>query len=334
MSSKRLRRAGLFATLSLAFVPNAMGQSAKPLAPDPVAAELFRAGRDLIEQGKWTEGCAKLELSMKRFPAASTLLNLANCAERQGQVASAWAMNRRALVLNRETPGQRRRSALEEVGKAAIERLEPKLPYLQVVLPNPPHDAEAREGDRVLPLNTPVPLDPGTVRVTVSASGYNTWRSTVTLSMAEDKTVRVMLVRAAPETVVSPDVEPSKRGHVVHDGGIPAWAWISTGAGVVFSGVAAGFAFDAKATHDDLVELCGEDLTCNEAPDYDPGPKNARKNRDIGLAVGFGIVGVAALGVGLGGIFSNVSSSAEKEPLSVGGWVTEQGGGLQLQRSF
>jgi len=44
-------------------------------------------------------------------------------------------MGRRALVLNRETPGARRRARLDDVAKEIVERLEPRLPRLVVVRP-------------------------------------------------------------------------------------------------------------------------------------------------------------------------------------------------------
>ncbi|MEZ4437678.1 MAG: hypothetical protein R3B72_01200 [Polyangiaceae bacterium] len=80
--------------------------------------------------------------------------------------------------------------------------------------------------------------------------------------------------------------------------------WLTGGAGLVLGGLAVGFAVDAVNAAGELEAICGADLVCNEDPDFDPDPLNARKNRGAALAIGLGIgaalgLGAAALGLAL-----------------------------------
>ena len=95
----------VFAALTIVLASAAPAAAEDDPGPDAAASALFHAGRDLIKKGQWKEGCHKLAASMKRFPAPSTLLNLALCREHEGRVATAWAMAQRARVLNRDTVG-------------------------------------------------------------------------------------------------------------------------------------------------------------------------------------------------------------------------------------
>src|SRR5258708_23224077 len=65
--------------------------SAEPSAADKsLATQLFKEGRNLVDQGRVPEGCRKLEESQRLDPGGGTLLNVALCHEREGRTATAW----------------------------------------------------------------------------------------------------------------------------------------------------------------------------------------------------------------------------------------------------
>ena len=64
-----------------------------PARADQVAdAEaLFDAARDLAKSGHYAEACPKFEASLELDEQLGTLVNLADCYENLGRVATAWA---------------------------------------------------------------------------------------------------------------------------------------------------------------------------------------------------------------------------------------------------
>lgn len=316
---------------TLACLASSASAQDDPLGPDPVAADLFRQGRDLIAEGQHAEGCAKLELSMKRFAAPSTLMNIARCREHEGKVATAWALYQRALVLNLETDGEQRRQELDDVALAAITALEARLPKLHVTLATPVNDGGVREGGRPLPLGTAVALDPGEHELVANAPGYD--RLVQRVVLREGETTKVVLtLTATPPTPAKPAAGPVQTniGDDTVKTTTPIWVWAVGGAGLAMAGVAIGFAVDAQLTADALADRCGDDQVCDEDLAFDPAPDNARKNRGFGLGIGFGVGALASLTAATIGLVMSSSSSAVT-------WLPQAlpgGGGLAVQGRF
>ncbi len=58
---------------------------------DPAVADaLFRKGREAAEKGDWATACPKFAESQRLDPAPGTLLNLADCEEHTGQLATSY----------------------------------------------------------------------------------------------------------------------------------------------------------------------------------------------------------------------------------------------------
>ena len=104
--------------------------SGRAAAQSAEAETLFRDGKKLMAKGQFAEACLAFEGSFKKDPAATTLLNLADCREKNGQLASAWGHFVEAARLAR---GQ---GAIEKSARDRADALEPKLSYLVVAVPD------------------------------------------------------------------------------------------------------------------------------------------------------------------------------------------------------
>jgi hypothetical protein len=80
-----LARAGITCCLLVV----TMGTPARGQPAGVQAEVLFRDGRSLMTAGKVAEACAAFEQSQKLEPAVPTLINLAACREKLGQLATA-----------------------------------------------------------------------------------------------------------------------------------------------------------------------------------------------------------------------------------------------------
>lgn len=283
---------------------------------------------------------------MQRYASASTLLNLALCRQEEGRVATAAAMVQQALVLNRDTAGKQRRDRLQASGEEMLAKLEPRISRLRVVVTPAVEGARVEEAGRSLPLDTSVPLDPGNHELLLSAPGRPDTKRQVSLREGETLSIEMSVPVAAarsdpPKADLSPTVTAAKPPppETSDDTNIPVWVWISGGSGLALSGVAIGFGVDALAAADRLEERCGSDLACDEDPTFDPEPDNDRKNRGLGLAIGFGVGGTAGIVAAVIGLASSTSSPpATSKPkaasLGVSGWATPDGSGVLVSGRF
>ncbi|NUP12848.1 MAG: hypothetical protein HOW73_42965 [Polyangiaceae bacterium] len=102
-------------------------------AADPVTAEaLFRAGRDAMDAGNYEQACERFTESQRLEPAGGTLLNLGECHEALGHLASAWQSYLGAAEALPEDPrgtyADRKRRELEpRLARVTIE-LDPSSP--------------------------------------------------------------------------------------------------------------------------------------------------------------------------------------------------------------
>jgi len=145
------------------------------------AEVLFREGRKLIKAGRLEPGCDKLEASEKLESSVGTLLNLGDCREKLGRYASAWAAFRKAEATAKVQGRDEKRR--NEASKRAMV-LESKLSQLVIMVPGRVSGLVIKRDDEVVDTamwNTPLPLDPDTYSVVAEAPGYKTWRTEVTV---------------------------------------------------------------------------------------------------------------------------------------------------------
>src|SRR5579862_5648801 len=92
-------RVGLTAALLVAWASLLVRPAAAQSASEQAAAEaLFNQARDLMAAKQYADACPKFAESERLDPAPGTLLNLATCYERNGQIASAWVTFKEAAT--------------------------------------------------------------------------------------------------------------------------------------------------------------------------------------------------------------------------------------------
>jgi serine/threonine-protein kinase len=173
-------------------------------ASDKAAAEsLFDRGLSLLKEGKYAEACERLEQSQSIERGIGTMLYLAECYEKVGKSASAWALFREAAS-QAQAEGQVERA---EAGKRRAEKLEKTLSRMAVQVPAANKVDGLRITDNGSALQTTVwglslPVDPGVHRIEAQARGYLPWTSEVKVGANADSVeVRVPALEKDPNAV-------------------------------------------------------------------------------------------------------------------------------------
>ena len=271
------------------------------------AEALFREGRAAADAGDHRVACEKFHESNRLDPAPGTMLNIADCEEKQGHLATAWTFYRAVL---QQLPPSDERSAL---AKTRAQALEPRLPKLTVRLaPNAPADSRVlRDGVELkgASLDTALPVDPGRHLIEVSAPGHASRVYQFSLDEGEKRTR---------------EVEPGKRIDGETGGGVSAdtgsgsgkrtLGWVLGGVGV--AGLAVGavtgvMVLDRKSTVDDN---CDSQKRCNA-----DGLDAADSGKTLGTVSGVSfIVGGVALAAGAWLVLSSDSQERPSTALNVG----------------
>jgi hypothetical protein len=164
-----------------------------------MAEQLFREGRELVQNGNVPLALEKFEASQQLDPSLGTLLNLADCLEKLGRSASAWARFTEAEQTARLEQDRIRERTAAEHARA----LEAKLIRLRVVAAPQVDPASLKVELDGKPLalalmGTAVPVDPGQHRLVARAVGKRDWISNVQLA-TPGETVLVTIAELIPE---------------------------------------------------------------------------------------------------------------------------------------
>jgi Tetratricopeptide repeat/PEGA domain len=304
--------------LALAWVLSLTGFTAVARADgrDPAAAEaLFRQGRAAAQKGDWESACPKLRESQRLDPAAGTLLNLADCEEHRGKVATAWQLFRQVVE---SLPESDERVPLAKKRAADLEK---RLPHLTVNFGGtaPPGTKVARnEVDLAeASLGSPLPVDPGTYQIVVTAPGYQTTNNEVVVAEAANVTIDVRVGARLAGDETRPAPRPSNR----------TAAWVVGGIGVAGLGVGAVagiLTLDRKGTVDDN---CNADKRCNPT-----GYDAAQSGKTLGMVTTTGIV-VGVIGVGVGAYLLLSDEKTNHPTVVTAGW-SQDGASLVLRRGW
>jgi hypothetical protein len=232
-----------------ASAPRALAQTAGEKAA--TAQALFDEAMRLMQAGQHAEACPKLEESHRLDGGMGTQFRLAECHEKVGKVASAWA----EFIAVAAAAAAAKQPERATAAKQRADALAPRLPRLTITVPPAVAAIEGlvvlRDGGPVgKPLwGVPLPLDPGDHVVTAEAPGKKAW--TARVSAAEGAALGVTLtpleemppVRTVP-VPPSPARSPRSPVPAIVLGGLAA-AGVAAGAALFV--VHAGRRSDAEA---------------------------------------------------------------------------------------
>jgi hypothetical protein len=346
----RLSALSIAAALCLAYGTTAL--AADPPDPPPktggdaaAAQAMFYEARQLMKANKFGLACPKLEESLRLDYGIGTEFNLADCHEKVGKVASAWS-GFLSVASAAHTSHQTDR---EKVARDRAKALEPRLPKLTIeVPPGAPAGLEVKRDGVVVGQagwNTPVPVDPGTHDITVTAPGKIAWHGNV--SIAEQKSAKITVpkledqaVAAAPKAATPPAEATStttitsfpepiveNRGQTQRTIG-----WVVGGVGIASLAVGAGFGINSLAQRAQANDHCNKNDICD-----------AQGVKDRNAAITSGDVStvttIAGAGAILGGIVLVLTApkTPSREKATVAGsihavpQVATNGAGLSIQ---
>ena len=346
LGRKGLVVVGLVATLSLGVEP-ARAQDASGKA---AAEALFENGVQLMKAGRFAEACPKLETSQRVDPGVGTLLYLAECYEKLGRTASAWATFREAeSVARAQNQADRARTA-----QARAQKLEPELSYLTV---NIAPDAKVeglvvRRGTSVVfpdLYGVAAPVDPGVVELEASAPGYRRYSAQVKVGARAKEVATIPKLEPEPGADVPPPVaatpgaaaaaqpsptetpsEPPRKEAPPESKPDHTLSYILGGVGIVGIGVGSYFGLRAFSKNSDAKQFCDDQNVCNDQQ----GIELTKQAKDAALISNIGFaVGGAALATGIV-LFFVAPGGDESNALRVSPSIARNGGGVSVGGSF
>jgi tetratricopeptide (TPR) repeat protein len=279
---------------------------------DRVAAEsLFTEGRQLLLAGDYERACPKLEASRRLEPALGTWLNLADCYEKLGRFASAWAeFKSAAAAAQKAGDALRKETAL---GRAAA--LEPRLSRLRLVVADESITV-LQNGAAVSPavFGSAIPVDPGTHRIEAEAPNKAPWSQSVEVR-GEGALVEVTIPALADAPPGPPPSAESSEPPAMTDrsgSSQRTWAWVVGGAGVASLAVGTVFGALAASSWSKAEDSCADPpFECTR-----PGLEDDARMQATIATVGF-IVGAAALGTSVV-LFVTADDGPEATGLAIG----------------
>jgi hypothetical protein len=289
-------------------------------ADDAAGAQaLFDQAKRAMASHDYGEACAKFEESLRLQAALGTLLNLADCYEREGKLAMAWSTFLE-LASKATEAGQAERA---KIGKKRAAALAPRLSNLVVTVADTTPGLEVKRDGTVAgraEWGTPMPVDAGRHTVEATAPGKQPWATTVNVDEAKTATVAVpelvvivpespppapaLSNEAAPQSGAGSPPAPTVADTTESNHGLGAQrtlALVSGAVGLVGVGVGTYFGLQSASKHSDATAKCPQSQ-CPRTPDGEQGlglwndASTAGNRSTVAFVVGgVGLAGAAVL---------------------------------------
>ena len=196
-----------------------------------------------------------------------------------------------------------------------------------------------------------VPLDPGMHTVRFEMTGSDAKEQKVILRQGEkNRKLAVSFKKPPPAApplplpaIVPPPTLPTPEQPTAPPApldkastvGVPLWAWIAGGAGVVASGFSVGFGVSAHSADEKVTSICGDAAQCYSTPAVAAKPYADQRtlHRTAAILLGAaGMVGIVASVIGIVKAPSRASSPRTSFVLAPFG--SPSAGGLEIQGQF
>jgi hypothetical protein len=305
---------------------------------NPAAAQaLYDDARQLVKAGKFAEACPKFKESYRLDPGGGTLLNLADCYEKQGATALAWTTFKEALAVAQRDG----RNDRIEFANQHLTALDARLARLTVHVPDSARVPGMTVSLDGAPLGeaawgVAMPVDPGSHVIRAEAPGKQPFSTSVDVpSKAGQQEVDVPKLAdasgsapaagtsTAPAGTVPPAAETETKGSATATVG-----WIVGGAGVAAIGVGSYFGLHAISRWNDRQSQCKQGCTTSAKSAGDDANQAATISD-----VAFG-VGAAALAVGVYLVLSShggkASAAHEAAALRIAPAAAPGGAGIAI----
>jgi hypothetical protein len=296
--ARALAAAGALAALAVA---------APAHAQSTVEAEkLFRDGKTLMKQGKFAEACEAFGASQRMESNVATLMSLADCLEKNGQLASAWGY---FLKAESETRADRGKGQVNATARRRAAALEPRLSYLTINVPDESRVeglVVSRGGAIIDPgtYNRALPIDGGEHEITGKAPGHEGWSTKVTVATESDRqSVEVPKFKELPKLLEpTPPVGPSP----VLTAPAPS-PWTPTRKAALGVGVGSAVALGAgiflgvraNALENEAKDQCPRGECSLDDVRWADRKRERANSHALGANVAFGVSAAAAIGAGV-----------------------------------
>jgi hypothetical protein len=318
-------------TLGVAFTVTALVAPALARADDVAGADaLFSEAKALAGKGDYAAACPKFEASQNLGPSLGTLLNLADCYEHVGKLASAKKRWDDAAELAKAKGDDRLAFATDRATAIAA-----KVPKLTLRITSGAETLAVAVGGEKIPdsrWGLPLEVDPGKVDVTVSRG--DAVLDTKTVEVAEGASADVTLdlgaiAKAHPaKTNKAPAPPPSPAQSIA------GWITLSVGlGGMTAFGVLEGVALEQRSEADGEGGCVPKGDTVICSPQGYDLVQRAGDFAEVGQWLGVG--GVLAFGVGLTLVLTAPSAEPEDaKPVAIVPLISPDGVGLVVGGSF